>query len=133
MRRFEVGVLGVGYWGRKIVEEYSSIQNVKVKAVSDLMDRNLEYCRDRYQVPVLVHDYKEVIEDNAIQAVHICLPNALHYQACKEALERGKHVLVEKPITLSSEDGRKLVELAEEMNLTLSVGHIYRFNNAWPR
>lgn len=130
MRRFEVGVLGVGYWGRKIVEEYSSIQNVKVKAVSDLMDRNLEYCRDRYQVPVLVHDYKEVIEDNAIQAVHICLPNALHYQACKEALERGKHVLVEKPITLSSEDGRKLVELAEEMNLTLSVGHIYRFNNA---
>jgi predicted homoserine dehydrogenase-like protein len=47
MRRFEVGVLGVGYWGRKIVEEYSSIQNVKVKAVSDLMDRNLEYCRDR--------------------------------------------------------------------------------------
>ncbi|HSV42503.1 MAG TPA: Gfo/Idh/MocA family oxidoreductase [Methanomassiliicoccales archaeon] len=130
MRRFGVGVLGVGYWGRKIVEEYSAIQNVKVEAVSDLADKNLDYCRDRYQVPKLVHDYREVLDQDDITAVHICLPNSLHYPACKEALEKGKHVLVEKPITLTAEEGRNLVKLAEEMNLTLSVGHIYRFNNA---
>ena len=106
MRQFQVGVLGVGYWGRKIVEEYSSIQNVKVQAVSDLMDKK------------------------SVHAVHICLPNALHFQACKEALEAGKHVLVEKPITLSSKEGNILVDLAAEKGLTLSVGHIYRFNNA---
>ena len=71
-----------------------------------------------------------MLEDESIVAVNVCLPNALHFQACKEALEAGKHVLVEKPITLDSEEGRMLVELAEERNLTLSVGHIYRFNNA---
>ncbi len=54
------------------------------------MDRNLEYCRDRYQVPNLVHDYREVIGDSSIQAVHICLPNSLHYPACKEALGTGQ-------------------------------------------
>lgn len=130
MRRFDVGVLGVGYWGRKIVDEYGAIQGVKVKAVSDLSDKNLEYCRDRHKVEDLHHDYMELLKDESIVAVNVCLPNSLHFRACKEALERGKHVLVEKPITLNSADGQILVDLAEKNNLTLSVGHIYRFNNS---
>ena len=130
MRRFDVGVLGVGYWGRKIVDEYCAIQGVRVKAVSDLLDKNLEYCRDRHKVEDLYHDYVDVLKDDSIGAVNVCLPNSLHFRACKEALDRGKHVLVEKPITLTSADGQVLVDLAEKNNLTLSVGHIYRFNNA---
>ncbi len=130
MKSFEVGVLGVGYWGRKIVEEWSNIPNVKVKAVSDLSKKNLELARDRYGVEMLVNDYHEVLSIPSIKAVNICLPNILHYPACKEALEAGKHVLVEKPLTLSSEEGKTLVALAEQKGLTLSVGHIYRFNNA---
>ncbi len=101
-----------------------------VKAVSDQLEKNLEFCRDRYGVKTLSHDYREVLEDDDIVAVNVCLPNSLHFMACKEALEAGKHVLVEKPITLTVADGRALVDLAEEKNLTLSVGHIYRFNNA---
>ncbi len=130
MRRFDVGVLGVGYWGKKIADEYTQIPSVRVKAVSDIFDKNLEYCRDRYKVEVLYHDYREVLKDDDIVAVNVCLPNSLHFQACKEAMEAGKHVLVEKPITLTSEEGEILVEMANELNLTLSVGHIYRFNNA---
>jgi predicted dehydrogenase len=130
MRRIEVAVLGVGYWGKKIVDEYTNIPGVKVKAVSDQMDKNLEFCRDRYGIENLYHDYREVLKDDDITAVNVCLPNSLHYQACKDALEAGKHVLVEKPITLSSKDGTELVELAGNKNLALSVGHIYRFNNA---
>lgn len=130
MRRFDVAVLGVGYWGKKIVDEYTNIPGVRVKAVSDQMDANLEFCRDRYGVQGLHHDYREVLEDEDVVAVNICLPNGLHYQACRDALEAGKHVLVEKPLTLSSQEGQTLVDLASESNLTLSVGHIYRFNNA---
>ncbi len=128
--KIQVGVLGVGYWGRKIVEEWSAIPNVKVRAVSDLSAKNLEQAKDRYGVEELFHDYREVLAIPEIKAVNICLPNALHFPACKEALEKGKHVLVEKPMTLTTDEGMQLVELAEEMNLTLSVGHIYRFNNA---
>ncbi|MBM4237516.1 MAG: Gfo/Idh/MocA family oxidoreductase [Euryarchaeota archaeon] len=130
MRRFEVGVMGVGYWGRKIVEEYGAIQGVKVKGASDLLDKNLDYCRERHKVEVLTSDYRDLLKEDSIVAVNVCLPNALHYMACKESLEAGKHVLVEKPMTLSSSEGMELVKLAEERNLTLSVGHIYRFNNA---
>lgn len=130
MRHFDVGVLGVGYWGKKIVDEYCNIPNVNVKAVSDQLDKNLEFCRDRYNVKGLTHDYKEVLEDPDIIAVNVCLPNSLHFQACKDALEVGKHVLVEKPITLTSKEGLELIEIAAERNLSLAVGHIYRFNNA---
>ena len=112
------------------MEEYSSIPNVKVQGVSDLMDKNLQHCKERYGVPVLVNDYRDAIKVDSIHAVHIYLPNTLHFQACKDALEAGKHVLVEKPITLSSKEGNVLVDLAAEKGLTLSVGHIYRFNNA---
>ena len=130
MRRFDVAVLGTGYWGKKIVDEYSHIPGVKVKAVSDQLDKNLEFCRERFGVQNLHHDYREVLEDESIVAVNVCLPNNLHFQATKDALEAGKHVLVEKPIALDSRGGQILVDLAEERNLTLSVGHIYRFNNA---
>ncbi len=130
MNKINVGVLGTGYWGKKIVGEYSSIPSVRLKAVSDVMEDNLEFCRSRYGVESLHRDYREVLEDDSIAAVNVCLPNKLHFEACRVALEAGKHVLVEKPMTLSSEEGWELVNLAQEGNLTLSVGHIYRFNNA---
>lgn len=130
MRTIKVAVLGVGYWGRKIVDEYSTIPGVEIRAVSDLSDENLAFCATRYGISGLFNDYSEVLQDDAITAVNVCLPNSMHYQVCKEALEAGKHVLVEKPMTLSAREGWELVTLAQENNLTLSVGHIYRFNNA---
>ncbi len=65
-----------------------------------------------------------------LHAVSISTPNALHYQICRDALEAGKHVLVEKPLTQTAAEGKELVELAQKKGLTLSVGHIFRFNNA---
>jgi UDP-N-acetylglucosamine 3-dehydrogenase len=130
VRTINVAVLGVGYWGRKIVDEYSNIPSVRLKAVSDLSEKNLAFCSERYGVENQYNDYREALEDPSIAAVNVCLPNDLHFRVCKEALETGKHVLVEKPMTLSSKEGWELVNLAQESNLTLSVGHIYRFNNA---
>jgi len=75
-------------------------------------------------------DYSQLLAIPDIKAVYVATPNNLHYPVCKEALEAGKHVLVEKPITLNSKEGWELVNIAEHNNLTLSVGHIFRFNNA---
>ena len=86
MRRFDVGVLGVGYWGKKIVDEYRGIPGVNVKAVSDQLEKNLEFCRDRYGVKTLSHDYREVLEDDDIVAVNVCLPNSLHFMACQGSI-----------------------------------------------
>ncbi|MGQ9588487.1 MAG: Gfo/Idh/MocA family protein [Thermoplasmata archaeon] len=130
MAKFNVGVIGVGYWGKKIVDEYTRIDNVNLMGVSDLDEKNLAFCADRYGVKKRYKEYELLLAQKDLQAVNVCTPNAAHYRICKDALEAGKHVLVEKPITLSSMEGKELIALAQKKGLTLSVGHIFRFNNA---
>ena len=130
MAKFNVGVIGVGYWGKKIVDEFTKVENVNVVGVSDLDDKNLAFCNERYGIHSGYKDYHQLLERGEIQAVSVSAPNAMHYRICMDALNAGKHVLVEKPITLDSKEGRELVDLAERKRLMLSVGHIFRFNNA---
>lgn len=133
MRKINIGVIGVGYWGKKIVHEYVQLgkQNslVNLHAVCDLLEDNLKY-GENYGIPYMTKYHKEMIFSPNVDAVNVCTPNETHYQICREALEAGKHVLVEKPMTLSSSEAYELVELARKQNLVLSVGHIFRFNNA---
>ncbi len=130
MATFNVGVIGTGYWGRKIVDEYSKLEDVNILGVSDLDEKNLQFCAERYGVKDGYKDYAELLGQKDLQAVNICAPNSMHYKIAKDALEAGKHVLVEKPITLDSKEAKELVVLAQKRKLTLSVGHIFRFNSA---
>lgn len=130
MSKFQVGMIGAGYWGKKIIDEFSNIPNVSIEAIADLSDDNLKFCVDRFGIRKTLKDYRDLLAIPEIKAVAIATPNITHYEICKAALDAGKHVLVEKPITHDSKKGWKLVKLAEEKNLTLSVGHIFRFNNA---
>ena len=130
MAKFNVGVIGIGYWGKKILDEFSKVENVSVVGVSDLDEKNLAFAGERYGVKNGYKDYKQLLAVKDLHAVAICTPNQTHFAACKDALEAGKHVIVEKPITLTSKEGKELVALAKSKNLTLSVGHIFRFNNA---
>lgn len=130
MGKFNVGVIGVGYWGKKIVDEFTKIENVSVVGVSDLDEKNLAFCNERYGIKAGYKDYVELLEQRDLHAVSVSTPNAMHFGICRDALEAGKHVLVEKPITLNSKEGRDLVDIAERKRLMLSVGHIFRFNNA---
>jgi UDP-N-acetylglucosamine 3-dehydrogenase len=128
-----VAVLGTGYWGTKISREYAGIaaseRDFELAYVVDSFPAALEGIkREVGSSTKLESDYHRVLED--VDAVHIALPNALHYAVATEALEAGKHVLLEKPMALSSRDAFKLVSLAEESGLVLQVGHIFRFNNA---
>ncbi len=125
-----VGVIGTGYWGRKIVDEYSKLEDVHLLGVSDLDEKNLQFCADRYGVKDGYTDYGKLLARKDLHAVNICCPNSMHYRIAKDALEAGKHVLVEKPITLDSKEAKELVALAQKKKLTLSVGHIFRFNSA---
>ena len=134
MRKMNVAILGVGYWGKKIVSEYAQLAKrnscVGLHSVCDLLEENLKFCAGNYRVPYMTKYHKEVIACPEIDAIHICTPNETHYEICREALEAGKHVLVEKPMTLNSGEAYKLVDLARAKNLVLSVGHIFRFNKA---
>jgi len=133
MRKLNFAVIGAGYWGKKIVHEYVQLgkeySHINLHTACDLLEENLKCC-ESYRVPCVTKYHKEVISSPEVDAINVCTPNETHYEICKEALEAGKHVLVEKPMTLSSAQAYELVELAHKRNLVLSVGHIFRFNNA---
>ncbi|OGS44629.1 MAG: hypothetical protein A3K76_06650 [Euryarchaeota archaeon RBG_13_57_23] len=130
MAKYNVGIIGVGYWGKKLVDEFTKVEDAQVVGVSDLDEKNLQFCADRYGVKNGYKDYKQLLAQKELHAVAVAVPNAMHFQVCKDALNAGKHVLVEKPITLTSKEGKELVELAQAKKLMLSVGHIFRFNSA---
>jgi predicted dehydrogenase len=130
MAKLNVGIIGVGYWGKKIVDEFSKVEDVTIVGASDLEEKNLAFCTERYGIKNGYTDYKQLLAVKGLDAVSVSTPNAMHYKVCRDALDAGKHVLVEKPITLVSKEGWELVNLAQKKKLTLSVGHIFRFNNA---
>jgi UDP-N-acetylglucosamine 3-dehydrogenase len=129
-----IAVVGVGYWGKKIATEYSLLSKkadgIKLFGACDVFDDNLKFCRDRLDVPFRTKVLDEIWENPNIDAIHICTPSETHYDICNQALSHGKHVIVEKPMTLDSLEAMKLVDLAYERNLVLSVGHIFRFDAA---
>ena len=129
LNKTKIGVIGAGRWGKKHIDEYSKIKNVELTWVSDLREENLNSCQKQYQVQNVTTNYNDVLSSD-VEAVSICTSNETHFKVCKESLEAGKHVLVEKPLTLQSKKAYKLVDVARESNRLLAVGHIFRYNNA---
>lgn len=122
-------MIGTGEWGRNHVRVYRELEHADLVAVSDIDAKNLNAVDKLYKVGASA-DYEGVLKDPGIEAVSICTPAATHYRLVKEALELGKDVITEKPITLRSREARELVELAEKRGRILMVGHINRFNPA---
>jgi predicted dehydrogenase len=120
-------VIGVGYLGRFHAQKYAALPAAELVAV---VDANAE---NRAKVAAetgcrAVADYREIL--GAVDAVSIATPTPLHYPIAKECLERGIHVLVEKPITTTLEEARSLVATAARQGRVLQVGHLERFNAA---
>jgi predicted dehydrogenase/predicted transcriptional regulator len=131
-----VAVIGAGCWGKKLVHEYTSAQyngrNVQLAGVCDLSPTTLAFCKEKLSVndDLLTSSAENLMANPKISAVHIATPNQTHYTLAKMALEAGKDVLVEKPMTLDSREAYELVDLAASRELVLHVGHIFRFNSA---
>ena len=136
MKPVRVAVIGAGYWGRKLVYEYMSAEcnrgNVRLAGVCDPSPSARLFCKEKFSVKdeLLTDSAEDLIGDPKISAVHIATPNQTHYALAKMALEAGKDVLVEKPMTLDSREAYELVDLAASRELVLHVGHIFRFNSA---
>ena len=130
-----VGVIGAGYWGRKLIGEYLAAQQNKgtlrlIKICDSSLPALLE-CEKKYSIEYnrFTKKVEDVISSPKVRAVHIATPNSTHYSLAKMALEAGKDVLVEKPMTLNSQEAYELVDLAASNDLVLHVGHIFRFNS----
>jgi predicted dehydrogenase len=129
MTALRVGVIGYGYWGPNLARNFYELPSADLVAVADLNQERLKQVQLKYPHVIAKHDYRELFDLN-LDAVIVSTPPASHYKITKECLEHNLHVLVEKPITLKSEDGQKLIELADARGLTLMVGHTFRYNSA---
>jgi predicted dehydrogenase len=125
-----VGIIGYGYWGPNLVRNFVEVPGAKVRGVGDLRAERLALVEARYPGVKVSQDPNEIINDPEIDAVIIATPVASHFDLAYRALSAGKHVLVEKPVTASSEQAMKLIELAERKNLTLMVDHTFVYTGA---
>jgi predicted dehydrogenase len=130
MNTIQIGVIGYGYWGPNLVRNFAETPGVRVKAVSDLNPELLAKVRVRYPNIQVTRDCRDLFTDPEIDAIAIATPVSTHYELALAALQANKHVLVEKPMALSTRQAVKLIEEADRRNLTLMVDHTFVYTGA---
>jgi predicted dehydrogenase len=120
----------MGYWGPNLARNLSALPGAHLHAIADLCEEPLLQAGRQYPAARLTADYHEVLADGAIDAVVIATPAETHYTLCKESLSAGKHVLVEKPLSLAAGQCRELIKLADNLDRVLMVGHVFLYNAA---
>ena len=127
MKMIGTAIFGTGFMGRVHLEGVRRVESVEAKAI---VGRNGDAARRLgagFAIPTTTTDYREILRDKSVDAVHICTPNAQHFSMAKDALNAGKHVLCEKPLATSVEEGEELVSLAAQQGLRNCVCHNLRY------
>jgi predicted dehydrogenase len=127
MSKIRVGIIGVGYLGTQHARILSYLEEAELEAVADVDFQKALQIGNRHGVRYF-QNYEEMIDD--IDAAVVATDTSAHFSVSMSLLKQGKHVLVEKPITATVEQGEQLVETAAKNNLIFQVGHLERFNPA---
>nr|HPN57477.1 Gfo/Idh/MocA family oxidoreductase [Candidatus Omnitrophota bacterium] len=122
------GVIGCGHWGPNHIRIFSSLPDSKVKRCADLNEERRKAVQGAYPEVIASGDYRDILNDAEIDAVCVSSPTNTHYALTKEAIQAGKHVFCEKPLTLRPEESLELKHLAAEKQKILMVGHVFVFN-----
>jgi predicted dehydrogenase len=121
MKKLKVGVIGTGMIGKHHLNAYKDMTDVEVLAVADLRQEEAARIAAEQGIPYVFSDYKQLLAVDEIDAVDVCLHNALHCPVTCEAFAAGKHVYCEKPLTLTSKDARKMVAASEAAGKKLAM------------
>ena len=121
-------VIGVGAQGSGVhVPACYNHDRLKLVAIADLQQKKLDRVRSRYNVPNITRDYQDVLKMPDVDAVIVALPNHLHAPVAIDALNAGKHVLVEKPMAINAKEGQRMIEARDKSGKLLLVGQNNRF------
>jgi predicted dehydrogenase len=125
-----LAVVGYGYWGPNIVRNVMDRPELELWGLCEMNPDRVAKFSGRYPGIHTTDSFDEVLDDANVDAVSIATPPATHYTLVKQALEAGKHVLVEKPLATSVADAEELVEIAERKGLVLMPGHTFLYSPA---
>lgn len=124
MNKTNIGIVGLGAIAKNMhIPVLSTFEAVNIISAAEVDVKRGEEFAKKWNISKVYGGYTEMYEDSDLDAVFICLPNFLHYDAVKGALEHDLHVFCEKPMGLSTDDAFELVQMARKKNLVLSVGY----------
>jgi len=126
----KIAVIGCGYWGPNYVRTFNELPSSSVCLCCDIDVDRLNYIKGIYPFVKITTRYGDILKNPNVDAVCISTPASTHYRMVKESLLCGKHVLVEKPLTLNVKEGEDLVKIAEDQKRVLMVGHVYIYHPA---
>lgn len=125
-----IAVIGFGYWGPNLVRNFNAQPNCNVSYVADLRQERLDIVKKNYPNINVTTSVEEVISNKDIDAVVISTPVFTHFEFAKKALNNGKHVLLEKPMTSLVEEADQLINLAGKYKKVLMVDHTFLYTGA---
>jgi predicted dehydrogenase len=130
MSNVKVAIVGCGYWGQNLLRNFCEVEEAEVAMVCDFDARALMRVKRRYPSIEVTQSYASVTADSRIDAVVLATPVSTHYSFAKQALEAGKHVLVEKPLAQTTAQVLDLIDLAERVGKILMVDHTFLYTGA---
>jgi predicted dehydrogenase len=129
-QNIKVGVIGCGYWGPNLLRNIAENDGAELRWICDLDLKRATAMGRRYPAARVTADLNELLTDPALDAVIIATPVGTHFDFARAALEAGKHILVEKPLTASVTEAEQLIELAARRDLALMVDHTFVYTGA---
>jgi predicted dehydrogenase len=123
-----LAMIGAGRWGSNWIKTLAGMTDIELRWVCDVSPASLEQVRSRFPHVRTSTCLNELLDDDAVEGVVIASIAPTHYDVTRQAIEAGKHVMVEKPMTLTSRDANALTQLAQEKGRVLMVGHLLEYH-----
>jgi len=123
-----VGVVGCGYWGPNLIRNFGTLDGCRLEVICDRDEERLAHMKKLYPEVRTETDVANAVTDD-VDAVAIATPVFLHHELAKKSLQAGKHTFIEKPMAATAAECRELIEIAEEKNVTLMVGHTFLYSS----
>ncbi len=127
MKKIRTGIIGSGFMGATHIEALQRIGGVEIIAIASDDERSSRGLAEKYNIPYIFSEWKELVQRSDIDIVHNCTPNYLHYEINKEVIKSGKNIISEKPLTVTPLQSEELLHLLKTNNVVNAVNFNYRF------
>lgn len=126
----QAAVIGIGYWGPNLIRNFLASEKIEKVYVFDINKSRLDFVRKRFPLVTIADSIEQILNSDKIEMVAIATPVDTHFDTAKKALERNKHIWVEKPFTSSVEQAVILNQIAAERKLNIFVDHTFIYTGA---
>lgn len=129
MKKVKVGFIGVGGMAHVHADQLLALENVEITAIADISEEAMQHFKSKFKLRETKSftDYQNMLEKADVEAIIICSPHTLHFKQATDVLNSGRHVLIEKPMTCSSDEAKQLMKTAEKSGKIMQISYQRHF------